>query len=334
MPDIREEVRASLAVVEKVIARVHARKHDRLIDALAYVDNDGQGDETGRVRWDQIRSLLAALDEAEAKVDTLLSVQRGDEEQLKRVVNQNATLRDALTDEHQGRELDAQSHAKARAEAEREVERLKADMDACDACSGRGTHLVAGEPVPCPDCDGSGWSVVRRLSEEVMRLEASLREVVAADLASRDRCAGYIVEIARLKADLAKHEACLTCGGNGVMDVLKAVYAPDGREEYETTTCAACDGHGKGIVPQLDAEIERLKTDLAEIVRLRARWTALKAWLHTYAHFPDDDIPVRKVQYQIWVLEDSPLDDERRAEFEKMSESASVRRANVTKEDR
>ena len=57
-----------------------------------------------------------------------------------------------------------------------EVERLRADMDSCDACSGRGMHLVAWAPEPCPDCDGSGRSVVRRMREELDEAEARLAD--------------------------------------------------------------------------------------------------------------------------------------------------------------
>lgn len=45
--------------------------------------------------------------------------------------------------------------------------------------------------------------MAKQLANKVERLRASLREVVAADLDSRQRCADYIVEIERLKDCLA-----------------------------------------------------------------------------------------------------------------------------------
>ena len=56
---------------------------------------------------------------------------------------------------------------------------------------------------------------------------------------------------------------------------------------------------------------------LAEIEQLHKRWEELKLWLSTYASFPDDNIPVRKIQYQMWLLEFNPTDSARWDKFKK-----------------
>jgi hypothetical protein len=67
----------------------------------------------------------AALAAAIAERDVLKNVLLGDEEQLKRVVDQNAALRDALVSEHQAGELREQALTRDLAAAIAERDALK-----------------------------------------------------------------------------------------------------------------------------------------------------------------------------------------------------------------
>jgi len=69
------------------------------------------------------------LRNALAERDALKNVLRGDEEQLKRVVNQNAVLRDRLINEHQGGELAVQARDAALQEIATIAMRFLMDVD-------------------------------------------------------------------------------------------------------------------------------------------------------------------------------------------------------------
>ena len=81
---------------------------------------------TTKVDMELLRnSLRTAL----AERDALKNVLRGDEEQLKRVVNQNAVLRDRLINEHQGGELAVQARDAALQEIATIAMRFLMDVD-------------------------------------------------------------------------------------------------------------------------------------------------------------------------------------------------------------
>ena len=81
---------------------------------------------TTKVDMELLRnSLRTAL----AERDALKNVLRGDEEQLKRVVNQNATLRDRLICEHQEGELAVQARDAALREIATIATRFLVDVE-------------------------------------------------------------------------------------------------------------------------------------------------------------------------------------------------------------
>jgi hypothetical protein len=103
---------------------------------------------------------LALYDEAVAENVCLRNVVEGDEEQLKRIVNQNGSLRDALVERQSAIDLERQV---ARAEADRLREALRATV----------TCLVASRKL------NAAYRTGGRPSEATLDTLASVEEVLA-----------------------------------------------------------------------------------------------------------------------------------------------------------
>jgi len=237
MPDIREEVRAALAAYDQRGTGVAGFRFK------------------ARVTWDQIRSLLAALDDAEqnaAAWELTAAGRQGDVERL------------------------AEDSEQLRAEIERLTRENKILVARCEGTLANNLcpdHRDKQGGKSCLACKVERLKAENeRLRAEVERLKADLRTVIAADLDSRQRCSDYIVEIERLKAANAIN-----------LDDLARV--------------ADIAGEALGTHPDYRTPMGCVR--------------ALAESFHGTRPRPRSD-------------------DERRAAFEKMSESASVRRVNVT----
>jgi protein gp37 len=63
----------------------------------------------------------------------------------------------------------------------------------------------------------------------------------------------------RMRTELEKHtRECPTCSGSGLMDVVVRILPPYEEEEFETVTCAECNGTGISWVGQIEDERNQL----------------------------------------------------------------------------